>query len=180
MKRFNKKIVLFLSAFVLVSTLSLGKAMGYFTTYSKATGGYTMDLGFTDTIIHEDVDKDGKHVEIENIGDYDCYVRIKVFAADYLEIKYDAGKNWEANDDGYYYYNQVLTPKEKTSLLHIHYTLPEITDENKNQEHYIDYNHLSCEEIQELRETDATPKLSALMSRVRELEEENKKLKNTY
>ena len=23
--------------------------------------------------------------------------------------------------------------------------------ENKNQEHYIDYNHLSCEEIQELR-----------------------------
>lgn len=137
MKRFNKKIVLFLIAFVLVSTLNLGKAMGYFTTYSKATGGYTMDLGFTDTEIHEDVDKDGKHIEIENIGDYDCYVRIKVFAADYLEIKYDAGKNWEANDDGYYYYNQVLTPKEKTSILHIHYTLPEITDENKDQEHNI-------------------------------------------
>lgn len=137
MKRFNKKIVLFLIAFILVSTLSLKKAMGYFTTYGHAVGGYTMDLGFTDTKIHEDVDKEGKHVVIENIGDYDCYVRIKVFAADYLEIKYDVGKNWEAKEDGYYYYNQVLTPKEKTSTLHIRYTLPNVSEENKDKEYNI-------------------------------------------
>lgn len=87
MRKLNKKLVLSIVALVMISTLGIGKALGYFTTHTNATGGYKIDLGFTDTKIEEDVDKDGKHVVITNVGDYDCFVRIKVFAADNLKIK---------------------------------------------------------------------------------------------
>ena len=102
-----------------------------------ATGGYKMDLGFTDTKIEEDVDKDGKHVVITNVGDYDCFVRIKVFAADNLKIKYNLGKDWQESDDGYIYYNKVLSSKDKTSELNIKYTLPEVNDDNKDNDYNI-------------------------------------------
>ena len=115
MRKLNKKLVLSIVALVMISTLGIGKALGYFTTHTNATGGYKMDLGFTDTKIEEDVDKDGKHVVITNVGDYDCFVRIKVFAADNLKIKYNLGKDWQESDDGYIYYNKVLSSKDKTS-----------------------------------------------------------------
>ena len=71
MRKLNKKLVLSIVALVMISTLGIGKALGYFTAHTNATGGYKMDLGFTDTKIEEDVDKDGKHVVITNVGDYE-------------------------------------------------------------------------------------------------------------
>ena len=121
MRKLNKKLVLSIVALVMISTLGIGKALGYFTTHTNATGGYKMNLGFTDTKIEEDVDKDGKHVVITNVGDYDCFVRIKVFAADNLKIKY----------------NLVLSSKDKTSELNIKYTLPEVNDDNKDKDYNI-------------------------------------------
>ena len=52
--------------------------------------------------------------------------------------------------------------------------LKEVKEKKQNNDDLVDRINELEEEIQELRETDATPKLSALMSRVRELEEENK------
>ena len=60
----------------LTGTLAVGSAMAYFTTYTTAGGGVTMNMGFTETIPNETVDKDGKHVTITNTGDYDCFVRV--------------------------------------------------------------------------------------------------------
>ena len=125
MRKLNKKLVLSIVALVMISTLGIGKALGYFTTHTTATGGYKMDLGFTDTKIEEDV------------GDYDCFVRIKVFAADNLKIKYNLGKDWQESDDGYIYYNKVLSSKDKTSELNIKYTLPEVNDDNKDKDYNI-------------------------------------------
>ena len=56
MRKLNKKLVLSIVALVMISTLGIGKALGYFTTHTNATGGYKMNLGFTDTKIDEDVD----------------------------------------------------------------------------------------------------------------------------
>ena len=137
MRKFNKKLVLSIVALVMISTLGIGKALGYFTTHTNATGGYKMDLGFTDTKIKEDVDKDGKHVVITNVGDYDCFVRVKVFAADNLKIRYNLGEDWQESDDGYIYYNKVLYSKDKTSELNIKYTLPEVNDDNKDKDYNI-------------------------------------------
>lgn len=137
MRKFNKKLVLSIVALVMISTLGFGKALGYFTAHTNATGGYKMDLGFTDTKIEEDVDKDGKHVVITNVGDYDCFVRVKVFAADNLKIRYNLGEDWQESGDGYIYYNKVLSSKDKTSELNIKYTLPEVNDDNKDKDYNI-------------------------------------------
>ena len=44
MRKLNKKLVLSIVALVMISTLGIGKALGYFTTHTNATGGYKMDL----------------------------------------------------------------------------------------------------------------------------------------
>ena len=121
MRKLNKKLVLSIVALVMISTLGIGKALGYFTTHTNATGGYKMDLGFTDTKIEEDVDKDGKHVVITNVGDYDCFVRIKVFAADNLKIKYnkvfgyyiEVSNSFKDQVPDYYVRKQTLTNAER-------------------------------------------------------------------
>ena len=46
MRKLNKKLVLSIVALVMISTLGIGKALGYFTTHTNATGGYKMNLGF--------------------------------------------------------------------------------------------------------------------------------------
>ena len=74
---------------------------------------------------------------IANVGDYDCFVRVKVFAADNLKIRYNLGEDWQESDDGYIYYNKVLYSKDKTSELNIKYTLPEVNDDNKDKDYNI-------------------------------------------
>ena len=71
MRKLNKKLVLSIVALVMISTLGIGKALGYFTTHTNATGGYKMNLGFTDTKIEEDVDKDGKHVVWRRVSNHE-------------------------------------------------------------------------------------------------------------
>ena len=62
-----------------------------------------MNMGFTETIPNETVDKDGKHVTITNTGDYDCFVRVTAFAP--MELTYTAPNGgWKAEDDGYWHY----------------------------------------------------------------------------
>ena len=46
MRKFNKKLVLSIVALVMISTLGIGKALGYFTTHTNATGGYKNGFRF--------------------------------------------------------------------------------------------------------------------------------------
>ena len=58
MKKQLKKpfLMMAVTALVLVGTLKVGGAMAYFTTYSTASGSVQMNMGFTQTIPHEEVD----------------------------------------------------------------------------------------------------------------------------
>ena len=98
--------------------------MAYFTTYSTAGGGVTMNMGFTETIPNEEVDENGKHITITNTGDYDCFVRVKAFAP--VELTYNAPDGgWTDGGDGYWYYDEVLPAGETTSHeLNITYKFP--------------------------------------------------------
>lgn len=81
MRKLHKKpLIMAAATLALTGTLAVGSAMAYFTTYSTAGGGVTMNMGFTETIPNETVDQNGKHVTISNIGDYDCFVRVTAFA----------------------------------------------------------------------------------------------------
>ena len=89
MRKLHKKpLIMAAATLALTGTLAVGSAMAYFTTYSTAGGGVKMNMGFTETVPKEDVDENGKHITIENTGDYDCFVRVKAFAP--VELTYNA------------------------------------------------------------------------------------------
>lgn len=104
------KTALIAAAVTLTASLSVGSALAYFTTYCTAEGSYTMTMGFPETDIEEEVDSAGKHVTIQNTGDYDCFVRVKVFVSSPVDMNASySGQGWESRSDGYWYYTPVLT-----------------------------------------------------------------------
>ena len=121
MRKLHKKpLIMAAATLALTGTLAVGSAMAYFTTYSTAGGGVKMNMGFTETVPKEDVDENGKHITIENTGDYECYVRVKVFAgSQYQEglVYSDESGKWTPGDDGYYYYSDVIAPGAKSEEL---------------------------------------------------------------
>lgn len=112
MKRFSKKTLCLATAAVLLAgTMTVGSVYAYFTTYSEAKGKVVFQLGSTSTKPKEEV-KDGKKiVSIENVGDYDCYVRVKAYAGEEYTLTYaDGGSGkWYDGNDGYWYYSDILT-----------------------------------------------------------------------
>ena len=125
MRKLHKKpLIMAAATLALTGTLAVGSAMAYFTTYSTAGGGVTMNMGFTETIPNEEVDENGKNITITNTGDYDCFVRVKAFAP--VELTYNAPDGgWTDGGDGYWYYDEVLPAGETTSHeLNITYKFP--------------------------------------------------------
>ena len=123
MRKLHKKpLIIAAATLALTGTLAVGSAMAYFTTYSTAGGGVTMNMGFTETVPKEDVDENGKHITIENTGDYDCYIRVKALAGSKYQdgLQYsDSDGKWTPGEDGYYYYSDPIAPGESTSVLDI-------------------------------------------------------------
>ena len=118
MKKQLKKpfLMMAVTALVLVGTLKVGGAMAYFTTYSTASGSVQMNMGFTQTIPHEEVDSRGKHVSVENTGDYDCFVRVRAFAPSDITLSYQPeNSGWTDGGDGFWYYDQILPAGETTA-----------------------------------------------------------------
>ena len=123
MRKLHKKpLIMAAATLALTGTLAVGSAMAYFTTYSTAGGGVKMNMGFTETVPKEDVDENGKHITIENTGDYDCYIRVKALAGSKYQdgLQYsDSDGKWTPGEDGYYYYSDPIAPGESTSVLDI-------------------------------------------------------------
>ncbi len=125
-----KTICLAAAALILVTAVTIGSAMAYFTTYVTAKGGYVVELGFTKTEIKEEVEYGKKVIALTNTGDFDCYVRMKALTGDaykdsleYLEPE-NAGK-WTPGADGFYYYSDIVAPSETTSELVVRFSFPE-------------------------------------------------------
>lgn len=120
------KTALIAAAVTLTASLSVGSALAYFTTYCTAEGSYTLDMGFPETDIDEEVYNNGKNITITNIGDYDCYVRVKVFAPDNIMTQIEANEGWIKGEgaDDYWYYTDVLSPEETTTMIRFEYELP--------------------------------------------------------
>lgn len=123
MRKINKKsLCLAAAALTLTAGISAGTAMAYFTTYTEASGGVTLNMGFSETIPKEDFSNWTKHVSVENTGDYDCYVRVKALAGSKYQdgLQYsDSDGKWTPGEDGYYYYSDLIAPGESTSVLNI-------------------------------------------------------------
>ncbi len=143
MKRNKMKICLSAAALVLAMSVMIGTAMAYFTTYAVAEGGVTLDLGFTQTEINEEVVNGKKQIVLENTSDYDCYVRLKALTGNAHKdgIAYsepDGAGLWTPGVDGYYYYNGIVAAGEATSQIDVSFILP--------QENQTDFNVIIIQE----------------------------------
>jgi hypothetical protein len=107
--RREKRAVIAMAAvgMLLVSGLSVPQSLAYFTTYVTAEGGYTLHLGSTNTEIQEDYYEGSKHIQIENQGEKDCYVRAKAFGGQMVTLSY-SGEGWMEGADGYWYYSEIV------------------------------------------------------------------------
>ena len=123
MRKMNKKsLCLAAAALTLTAGISAGTAMAYFTTYTEASGGVTLDMGFSKTVPNEEFSNWTKHVSVENTGDYDCFIRVKALSgAKYQDgLQYsDSDGKWTPGEDGYYYYSDPIAPGKSSSVLDI-------------------------------------------------------------
>ena len=111
-KRFSKNFCLAAAALTLTAGISVGSAMAYFTTYATASGGAVISLGSTTIVPEEEVVGMEKRISVKNTGDYECFVRVKVFAGDKyqpgLVFIPDQAGTLSQGEDGYYYCSQVI------------------------------------------------------------------------
>lgn len=146
------RLLLIALAAILVTVLTR-PTLAYYTTIGKATNVVTS--GDIQLQIHEktadgsDFPAEGvyiipgdivsKQVSVENVCDHPFYLRVKLVSASANEeLDADAcmqlnidESNWTALD-GYYYYNQILQPGERTSDL---FTQVEIVGSKVDQTH---------------------------------------------
>lgn len=128
-----------------------GASLAYFTDDDTRTNTYT--VGNVTIVLHEDAwdnggeeeakdmypgEKVGKDPVVENTGSNPAFVRVKVTKPDEISFRTDytmdkIGDNWVYNeDDGYYYYTQILEPGKKTDALFDQIVLStEATNETK-------------------------------------------------
>lgn len=128
LKMNKKNICLTAVALLAVISLSVGSAMAYFSTYIISKGSKEMVLDFSETEINEKVEPGMKKITAKNVGETECFVRIRVIAgtehADKWVVDLANSSNWKLGNDGYYYYfdgnrEKVLAPEEITSELKI-------------------------------------------------------------
>lgn len=128
----KKNIVLMLLAVGMLLTTGIGHSWAYFTTYTRAQGGYSIHLGDR-TEVQEDFSAWTKHVSITNSADSQpVYIRARAFCGSSYELVYssESGKWIYNNEDGYYYYQEIVRGGESTDELLVKITnVPEeITD----------------------------------------------------
>lgn len=110
------------AALVLIGGVNVRGAMAYFTTYVTAKGGHPITLG-TQTSVKEEVEDMTKHIVISNTGESECYVRVKVFSGSQYTINFSGVVDennvpyWTLNEDGYWYYKDILPVGEETEEL---------------------------------------------------------------
>lgn len=97
-------------AVMLVMSAAMGAAWAYFTTYARAKGMVTVNLGHQEEI-EEHFESWNKTINLASKPDSrPAYVRVHAFCAEY-ELEYINADNWTLDEDGYWwYYNKPLQP----------------------------------------------------------------------
>lgn len=123
MKNMKKYIALFVCAFALVATVGVSRTNAYFTARTEAAGTLKVK-GYGELEVHpqEAQGANGeKVITVENTGDADCWVRVKVVHPSTVEVNVEPtvpnDPNWK-NVGDYWYYTKILpAPAEgKTSV----------------------------------------------------------------
>lgn len=126
-KRRSGNFILVLLAVGMVLTAGLTGASAYFTTYTEAEGGYSIELGET-TTVWETVSSWTKHLRITNQeGSEPVYIRARAYCGSLYQLSYETDSEyWSETPDreGFYYYDKILEAGEVSEELRIKITNP--------------------------------------------------------
>lgn len=104
-------------AMILVLSAAVPAALAYFTDYEDAKGSATLHLN-GEIQLKETVLDNNKHVVISNVGETDMITRVLVIGDEEI-INIDAGSGWKQENDGYWYYEQILEPENDSTELFV-------------------------------------------------------------
>lgn len=111
-------------ALILLFGSSLKDSLAYFTTYTTTRGSARLALG-PRSEIEETIERQTKQIQIENTGETDCFVRARIYAGSLLQlterevVPEGGGSHWRKDGDGWWYYEAILKPGEKTNVLSV-------------------------------------------------------------
>lgn len=120
-----KKYLLVAAALVVIGATSIKPAMAYFTNSHQAVGTVTVHLGDLEITPNEDAKEWTKEITVQNTGDYDVFVRVKAICGSQYSASLTSGDGWSYNNDGYYYYSDLLKKDATSSVLKLTITPPE-------------------------------------------------------
>ncbi len=119
------KFLLLAASFAVISMASIKPAMAYFTDYVLAVGYRTIKVHDSELDTPKDtVENMVKTVSLKNTGDFPVYVRVKAICPDGITATGQDSEDWTAQDDGYYYYNEILGVDEETTNLNLKISEP--------------------------------------------------------
>lgn len=121
--------VVALTAALGMATLT-GTAFAYFTSNTQATGGHTIQLGYS-TDVNEEIVDGNKRISMTNTGNTDVMVRIQLFYGTGVNNSITVGtpgaEGW-TNAGDTWTYSEVLAPGASTTVLPVNVTAKEGTD----------------------------------------------------
>lgn len=118
-----KRVAVTLSVALVVSLGVVGTAWAYYTDTSKAAGMIQFKYDLPTTEVQETFDGIDKIISVQNTGEVNAMVRVKVFDPDIsgVELSFDAAEGWtqdvNGNDEGWWYYTQPIAPRASTPEL---------------------------------------------------------------
>ncbi len=113
MKKISRTTMM-IFALVLSLSVTIGGSLAYFSDHESASGGATLNLGGK-TEMKEGEKANEKDIVITNTGKTNMLVRVGIYGPDEMAAV-EAGGEWLYNEnDGMYYYMNVLEPGADTS-----------------------------------------------------------------
>lgn len=120
-----KRVAVTLSVALVVSLGVAGTAWAYYTDTTKAAGmiQFKYDPNPPTTEVQETPDGANKVISVQNTGEVDAMVRVKVFDPQISGVKlsFKAAPGWtqavNGNDEGWWYYTQPIAPDASTPEL---------------------------------------------------------------
>lgn len=118
----SKRVAAALSVALVVSLGAAGTAWAYYTDTTKAAGmiQFKYDPNPPTTEVQETPDGASKVISVQNTGEVDAMVRVKVFDPKIsgVELSFEPGDGWtqavNENEEGWWYYTEPIAPGAST------------------------------------------------------------------
>ncbi|WP_302961216.1 hypothetical protein [uncultured Adlercreutzia sp.] len=118
----SKRVAAALSVALVVSLGAAGTAWAYYTDTTKAAGmiQFKYDPNPPTTEVQETPDGASKIISVQNTGEVDAMVRVKVFDPEIngVELSFEPGDGWtqavNENEEGWWYYTEPIAPGAST------------------------------------------------------------------